>query len=72
MILYKDIANDVGRSLDTSNHDERRRKRPLPVRENKKKMISLMKDEKGDKIITKFAIQRQKHMVIQHIKVIMK
>ena len=37
MILYKDIANDVGRSLDTSNHDERRRKRPLPVRENKKK-----------------------------------
>ena len=37
MTLYIDIANDVGKSLDTSNHDERRRKRPLPVSENKTK-----------------------------------
>ena len=36
------------------NYDERRRKRPLPERKNKK-VINLIKDERGGKSITKFS-----------------
>ena len=48
--VSKDISCDVVKWFDTSNHDER--KRPLPIRKNKK-VMGLMKDEKGGKITAK-------------------
>ena len=49
--FYKDIANDVEARFDTSNYSETR---PLPIGLNKK-VIGLMKDELGGKIMTEFA-----------------
>ena len=46
--FYKDIANDVEKRFDTSNYEV---DRPLPTGKNKK-VIGLMKDELGGKIIT--------------------
>ena len=54
--FYKDIAQDVEESFDTSNYDV---DRPLPKGKNKK-IIGLMKDELGDGIITEFAALRPK------------
>ena len=54
--FYKDIANDVKKSFDTSNYDV---DRPLSIGKNKK-VIGLMKDELGGKIITKFFTLRRK------------
>ena len=54
--FYKDIANDVEKRFDTSNHECNR---PLPIGKNKK-VIGLMKDELGGKIITEFVILRPK------------
>ena len=48
--FYKDISNDVENRFDTSNYEVNR---PLPTGKNKK-VIGLMKDELGGKIITKF------------------
>ena len=48
--FYKDIANDVEKRFDTSNYECNR---PLPIGKNKK-VIGLMKDELGGKIITEF------------------
>ena len=48
--FYKDVANDVERRFDTSNYEV---DRPLPTGKNKK-VIVLMKDELGGRIITKF------------------
>ena len=48
--FYKDIANDVEKKTDTSNYELNR---PLPTGKNKK-VIGLMKDELGGKIITEF------------------
>ena len=48
--FYKDIANDVENRFDTSNYEVNR---PLPMGRNKK-VIGLMKDELGGKIITEF------------------
>ena len=48
--FYEDIANDVENRFDTSNYEV---SRPLPMGKNKK-VIGLMKDELGGKIITKF------------------
>ena len=48
--FYKDIANDVDKRFDTSNYDCNR---PLPIGKDKK-VIGLMKDELGGKIITEF------------------
>ena len=48
--VYKDIANYVKKRYDTSNYAI---ERPLPTGKNKK-VIGLMKDELGRKIITKF------------------
>ena len=45
--FYKDIANDVQNRFDTSNYEVNRR---LPTGKNKK-IIGLMKDELGGKII---------------------
>ena len=54
--FYKDIANDVEKSFDTSNYEVNR---PLPRGKNKK-VIGLMKDELGGKIITEFITLRPK------------
>ena len=48
--FYEDIANDVEKRFDTSNYDV---DRPLPIGKNKK-VIGLMKDGLGGKIITEF------------------
>ena len=48
--IYKDIAEDVETRSDTSNYELDR-----PLRKGKnKKVIGLMKDELGGKIMTKF------------------
>ena len=54
--FYVDIASDVENRFDTSNYEV---KRPLPVGKNKK-VICLMKDELGGKIITDFVTLRPK------------
>ena len=53
---YKDIANDVEKIFDTSNYEC---DRPLPTGKNKK-VIGLMKDELGGRIITEFVALRPK------------
>ena len=52
----KDIANDVEKRFDTSNYEV---DRSLPTGKNKK-VIGLMKDELGGKIITEFVTLRPK------------
>ena len=54
--FYEDIASDVENRFDTSNYEV---KRPLPTEKNKK-IIGLMKDELGGKIITEFVTLRPK------------
>ena len=54
--FYKDIANDVEKRFDTSNYECNRQ---LPIGKNKK-VIGLMKDELGGKIITEFVTLRPK------------
>ena len=54
--FYDDIASDVKNRFDTSNYEV---KRPLPMGKNKK-VIGLMKDELGGKIITEFVTLRPK------------
>ena len=46
--FYADIANDIIERFDTSNYDV---KRPLPMGKNKK-VIGMIKDELGGKIMT--------------------
>ena len=54
--FYKDIANDVEKRFDRSNCEVNR---PLPTGKNKK-VIGLMKDKLGGKIITEFVTLRPK------------
>ena len=54
--FYEDIANDVENRFDTSNYEVNR---PLPMGKNKK-VIRLMKDELGGKLITEFVTLRPK------------
>ena len=54
--FYKDIASDIENRFDTSNYEANR---PLPTGKNKK-VIGLMKDELGGKIITEFVTLRPK------------
>ena len=54
--FYKDIANDVEKRFDTSNYEVNR---PLTTGKNNK-VIGLMKDELGGKIISKFVTLRPK------------
>ena len=49
--IYKDIAEDVETRFDTSNYELDR----YYQKEKKKKVIGLIKDELGRKIMTKFA-----------------
>ena len=48
--FYRDIADDVEKRFDTSNYEV---DRPVPTGKNKK-VIGLMKDELGGKIMTEF------------------
>ena len=54
--FYKDISSDVDKIFYTSNYEVNR---PLPTGKNKK-VIGLMKDELGGKIITEFVTLRPK------------
>ena len=54
--FYKDISNDVENRSDTSNYEVNR---PLPTGKNTK-IIGLMKDELGGKIIMEFVTLRSK------------
>ena len=54
--FYKNISNDVENRPDTSNYEV---DRSLPTRKNKK-VIGLMKDELGGKIIMEFITSRPK------------
>ena len=54
--IYKDIAEDVEKRFDISNHEL---DRPLPKGKNKK-VIGLMKDGFGGKIMKEFAGLRAK------------
>ena len=54
--FYKDVSNDVEKRFDTSNYEVTR---PLRTGKNKK-VIGLMKDELGGKIIEKFVTLRPK------------
>ena len=54
--FYEDNANDVENRFDTSNYEVNRQ---LPMGKNKK-VIGLMKDELGGKIITEFVTLRPK------------
>ena len=55
-IASEDIASDVENRFDTSNYEVNR---PLPTGKNKK-VMALMKDELGGKIITEFVTLRSK------------
>ena len=54
--FYKDIANDIEKRSDTSNYEC---DRPLLTGKNKK-VIGLMKDELGGRVITEFVALRPK------------
>ena len=54
--FYKYISSDVDKRFNTSNYEV---DRPLPTGKNKK-VIGLMKDELGSKIITEFVTLRPK------------
>ena len=54
--VYEDIANDVEKRFDTSNYEINR---PSPKGKNKK-VIGLMRDELGGKIMTEFVGLRPK------------
>ena len=58
--FYEDIANDVEKRFDTSDYEVNR---PLPSGKNKK-VIGLMKDESGGKVLTEFAALRQKSLFL--------
>ena len=56
--FYEDIANDVEARFDTSGYSKTDF-RPLPISVNKK-VLGLMKDQLGGKIVTEFVALRPK------------
>ena len=56
--FYRDIAKDVEKRSDTSGYSKDEN-RPLRIGKNKK-LIGLMKDELGGKIMTEFVVLREK------------
>ena len=63
--LYRGIAKDVKKRFDTSGYSKDDN-RPLPIGENKK-VIGLMKDELGGKIMTEFVAVRAKMYAYRNI-----
>ena len=63
--FYRDIAKDVKKMLDTSGYSKDDN-RPLPIGENEK-VIGLMRDELGGKIMTEFAALRAKMHAYRNI-----
>ena len=61
--IYKEIANDITKRFDTSNYGI---KRTLPIGKNKK-VIGLMKNELGQKIITEFVALRPKTLLLNRL-----
>ena len=57
--FYRDIANDVEKSSDTSKYDKDD-KRPFPTGKNKKKK-GLFKDELGERLRKNLLDLEQKH-----------
>ena len=62
--VYQDITDDVEKRFDTSNYEINR---PLSTGKNKK-VIGLMKDELGGKIMTEFAALRPKSAMIKKLR----
>ena len=56
--FYRDIAKDVKKRFDTSGYSKDNN-RPLPIGKNKK-VVGLMKDELGGKIMIEFVALRAK------------
>ena len=54
--FHKDIASDAERWFDRSNYDKKDN-RPLPISKNEK-VIGLLKDGLGGKIVTEFCALR--------------
>ena len=54
--FYQDIAEDLEKRFDTSNYESNR---PLS-KERNKRVIGLMKDELGERIMTEFVALRPK------------
>ena len=63
--FYRDIAKDVEKMFDTSGYPKDDN-RPLPIGENKK-VLGLMKDELGGKIMTEFVALRAKTYAYRRI-----
>ena len=63
--FYRDIAKDVEKRFDTSGYSKDDN-RPLPIGENKK-VIGLMKDELGGKVMTEFVALRSKMYAYRRI-----
>ena len=61
--LYRDIAEDVETRFDTRGYS-RDENRPLPIGKNKK-VISMLKDELGGKVMTEFVALRAKCIRIE-------
>ena len=62
--FYADIANDVELKFDTSGYDKADA-RPLPIGVSKK-VIGLMKDDLGGKIMTEFVALDQSCMLTEN------
>ena len=56
--FFEDSNNGVERWFDTSNYDKND-KRPLPIGKNKK-VIGVLKNESGGKIMKEFCVPRAK------------
>ena len=63
--FYRDITKDVKRRFDTNGYSKDENM-PLPIGENKK-VIDLMKDELGGKIMTEFVASRAKMYAYREI-----
>ena len=63
--IYKDTAEDVEPRFDTSNYESEcnSTEQPLPKVKNKK-VVGLMKNELGRKIMTKFVGLRAKSFIV--------